>query len=251
MWSSHATRLADDGLAALTGRHTAASSTGANAIFTSADDVVAYARRVDTKIGHLQDDYAKAYEVGGPAPTMAAFGGNIAAYTKATVEWGKKQPDPYQQWYAFKTRWDSWVVKTFGVDGIQASVSFQLTTYMYGAYVEIAKFDVEADAWAKTYEKLTGKKPSVLVSSTPDADAVKKKLETSSNLDWVKWAIVAGGVGVGLYLGWPWITAIRRRRALREEVDAARESVGHQKTLSSHGPSVVPPGQLPSTMGSV
>lgn len=248
MWSSHATRLADDGLAALTGRH-GGPVTGASALITEPKEVVDYARRVDHKIDGLQDDYAQAYEVGGRAPTLADFDGKITLYTNALVEWGKKQPPPYQQWFVFRTRWAKWVSDNFGAEGItDKSFWFQ---NKWTLYQEIAKFDVEADEWAKTYEKLTGKKPSALVSSTPDAAAVEKKLKGTGNPDWIKWAIVAGGVGVGLYLGWPWITAIRRRRALREEVDAARESVGHQKTLSSYGPSVVPPGQLPSTMGSV
>lgn len=238
-------RLADNGLAALIGRPVV--HTGASALITEPQEVVDYARRVDRKIDGLQDDFAQAFEVDGRAPTLADFNGKISLYTNALIEWGKKQPAPYQQWFVFKTRWEKWVSDTFGADGItDKSFWFQ---NKWTLYQEVAKFDVEADDWAKTFTKLTGKKPSVLVSSTPDAADVKKKLDAAGgpDLSWVKWAVVAGGVGVGLYVGWPWIAGFRRRAATREELEATRAAA--QPRPSVNPLATIPSSQLPTNMG--
>ena len=175
-------------------------------ITTTAAEVVAYARRVDTNIAALGKEFRTAYATTAPTPT-----GNFQKDYDAYLQWKAAQPKIIKDWSAYWERWQTFKYENFDLTttgdikdvaawgGLDSTKPTPPLWFHWGElFDEIAAFDVEYDKWSKTFTESTGKK-----LSTPAATVTAKEVDA-------KVKAVQGEKGITDYLksGAMWTIAV-------------------------------------------
>jgi len=114
----------------------------------------------------------------------------------------------HEQWQRFLARWEPWYATT-------VESSWEL---LFGSVGEIGnEFARNLAAFQQRYTQLLGETPSQ--PGLPFDPGTRG----GPSFGWLKWALVLGAVGLGVYLAWPWLEGARetKKRSLRRPQLAA------------------------------